>query len=341
MKILYLFKNSQKNISLAKKNLYPKLFYGYFDLMKNNDVQFMDTSEHRGIVTRIYDKFFRAANPLEQKLLSNIKLLNQQDIVYATTDGIAIEVAKLKKKGILTVKVVANIFSIVDNEVQAPSLYLLNYLDGLVCFSKKIEQYLNSNNIRNANFIEYGIDTVFYKNTNHSPRNMVLSIGLDSHRDWSCFIEVAKLLPNIEFRVITSNKNKKLFTLKNIIFLGDTNFITTKNEISEAKLIFLPTTPNFYFSGQTTLFNALSMNKNVLMPLDANFDGYNFDESGFYDRDDGFKSVANKVENLLQENPSHNKLTVNCQLVRNKFNQTNFAYNMNSYFYKVLKLNEK
>ena len=235
----------------------------------------------------------------------------------------------------------ANIFSIVDNEVQAPSLYLLNYLDGLVCFSKKIEQYLNSNNIRNANFIEYGIDTVFYKNTNHSPRNMVLSIGLDSHRDWSCFIEVAKLLPNIEFRVITSNKNKKLFTLKNIIFLGDTNFITTKNEISEAKLIFLPTTPNFYFSGQTTLFNALSMNKNVLMPLDANFDGYNFDESGFYDRDDGFKSVANKLENLLQENPSHNKLTVNCQLVRNKFNQTNFAYNMNSYFYKVLKLNEK
>ena len=98
MKILYLFKNSQKNISLAKKNLYPKLFYGYFDLMKNNDVQFMDTSEHRGIVTRIYDKFFRAANPLEQKLLSNIKLLNQQDIVYATTDGIAIEVAKLKKR---------------------------------------------------------------------------------------------------------------------------------------------------------------------------------------------------------------------------------------------------
>jgi hypothetical protein len=341
MKILFLFKNSKHNIKLAEKKLFPKLFYGYFELIKNNDVQFMDTIEHQGKIARIYNKFFRNFKPLEDKLLSNIKLLNQYDIIYATTDGIAIEVAKLKKEGLLKVKVVANIMSIADNDVQTPYLYLLNYLDGLICFSKKIEQYLNKNNIKNATFIEYGVDTKFYNKTNENPNNMILSIGLDRFRDWNCFIEVAKILPDIEFRVITSNNNKKLFTLPNVTFLGNTNFIETRNEMSEAKLIFLPTRPNYYFSGQTTLFNALSMNKNVLMPLDANFNGYNFDESMFYDRDDRVEIIANKIERLLQRDPEHNKPTINCLLIRNKFNQANFAYNINFFFRKVLRLNEK
>jgi hypothetical protein len=330
MNILYLFKSSGKNIKLAEKNLYPKLFYGYFELRKNNNVQYMDVAKKYSLIRRVYNKFFHS-NSLEKILYNNIDLLNEYDIIYATTDGIAIEVSKLKQKNLLNVSVVANIMSIADNEIQKKHLHLLNNLNGLICFSKKIETVLRENNVKKTRFIQFGVDTKFYKNFPKKSNGSILSIGLDKFRDWDFLIKIAELMPDVEFRVVTSNNKKTMFTLPNIIFLGDISFIETKNEIAEAKLIFLPTKYNCYFSGQTTLFNALSMEKYVLMPKDGNFDRYEFSGNMFYDRSDEVSSIVEKIELILRAKRMPPELKSNHHTLLSKYNEVVFSENIEKY----------
>jgi hypothetical protein len=329
MKILYIFKSSEKNIKLAENFLFPKLFYGYFELKKDNDVRFIDVVKSHNCIIKVYKKLF-CNDSMSKILKNNIDLFNQYDIVYATTDGIAIEIAKLKKEKLIKTKVIGNIMSIADNKYQNPNLYLLDYLDGIICFSKKIECYLYNNNIRNIKFIKFGIDTNFYKKTNSKKSNVVLSIGLDLFRDWNTFNKVAKLMPNVEFKVITNNDNRKLFSLSNITFLGNTSFVQTRNEISKAGLIFLPTQSNHYFSGQTTLFNALSMKKYVLMPIDGNFLEYGFDENMFYNRKITEYNIVNRIKLALNLKKSH-ELKVNHKILINQFNELCFSCNVKKY----------
>jgi|SaaInlLV_10m_DNA_3_1039740.scaffolds.fasta_scaffold02369_5 hypothetical protein len=317
-------------MKLAQKKLFPRLFYGYFELKKKFEVKAMDFYGPQNLFYKIYHKIFTLIAP-RRCLEGRVKKLNKYDLIYATTDGIAIELAKLKQQGLVSSKVVANIMSIADNEVQKQDILLLNNLDGLICFSRKIERFLIEKKIKNIRFIEFGVDTNFYKVSNQKERDVVLTIGLDSYRDWSFFINVANLLPNIEFRVIACNSNEQLFGLKNITFLGNISFINTRHEIAKAKLIFLPTKPNHYFSGQTTLFNTLAMNKYTLMPIDGNFNNYDFDEKMFYRRDEDEKCVSKRIKNILSNQKQKNiELINNHNLVLEKYNIVKFSDRLES-----------
>lgn len=321
MKILYIYKKSIHNIKLAENNLFPKLFYGYFELKNKINIEIMDTVKNRPfIVQKIINIFSRFIN-FEKY---DEKYLNSFDIIYATTDGIAIDIARLKKEGKVRSKVIANVMSIADNEKQKEFINDLKYVDYKICFSMKMYNYLKKKRLNNIKFIDYGIDTEFYHPTLKESDNSVLSIGLDRFRDWKTFTSVAKKLPHIKFKVITQNENKSIFSsVENIIFLGNTDFVTTKKEIDKAEIVFLPTLDNHYFSGQTTLFNCLAMKKYVLMPYDKNFEGYDMDISMFYAKSCTIGEIANLIEDKIKS--KDNSLEYNYNSIMKKYNEKKFA----------------
>ena len=161
--------------------------------------------------------------------------------------------------------------------------------------------------------------------------SVVLGIGLDNKRDWDIFKQVANKMKDFEFRVITHNNLKKeFFGYNNITFLGNVSFLETRREICEVDVLFLPTKENFYFSGQTTLFNALAMKKPVIMPYDKNFEKYRLDKTLFYNRNSSLEEIVNLIEITIKEDKRVVKsVEFNHNLVIQEYNQIKFAKESN------------
>lgn len=259
--------------------------------------------------------------------------MNNARVVYATTDGLALNLANLKKKQLLKTKLVINSMGLFDQPIYLNKIGLLDHVNSIIVFSFPLVAKLGELGHSNVHFVRYGTDIDFYaprycKQLHTGSDNpVILGIGLDRKRDWDKYKQVSSELNLVEFRVIAPNNLRKGFEgFSNINFLGNVSYLRTREEICIADALFLPTKENIYFSGQSTLFNALAMKKPVVMPYDANFEEYGLDRTLFYDRECPPEDITNLLKLAIGKDAMIMKsIEFNHHLVRQEYNQIEFA----------------
>ena len=289
-------KNSSQKIEKALNGEYPKHFYCYLNFKEEYpETEFLDLNNNIPLIFRYFFKFFK----IDQSLIyffKKRKYLNYFDNIFATTDGFAITLCKLKKWGVINTNLVVNLFSILDNPTQKKKIKLLSYADKIIVYS--IDLYKKLQPIyKDIKLLKFGIDTTFYSKKNDLKKGKyILSIGLDKQRDWPELNRIATLLPDEKFSVISNYLAKEYLTQSNIKFVGNVDHKTTREYIKNAKFLILTIKENHYFSGQTTLFMALSMGKKVIMNNNNNFDFYdlNYSVNKYFDLGENYRLITQK-----------------------------------------------
>lgn len=344
--VIYVFKKAKSNLSLAVRNEFPKFFYGFFEVKKLLNISFIDSFEEIKKLSYISRHLFYLKSKFSKGFTyfskDAINKMNKAKLIYATTDGIALSLANLKKRKILKTKLVANLMGIFDNSTYLSKVEYLDYIDNIIVFTFPLATKLKKLGYLNVNFIPLGVDVDFYNlkvcrtlNTKNNP--IVLGLGVDRKRDWNKFRQIAKKMNDIEFRVITHESLKKEFSnFKNIKFLGNVSYLRTRQEMCTSDVLFLPTYENFYFSAQTTLFNALALKKAVIMPYDRNFNKYKLEKTLFYDRNCSLEHIINLIERAIEKEKSIVKsIEYNHNLVVQEYNYIKFAKTLSNFFIKL------
>lgn len=300
-RILFLFKNSGENIQKSASGKHPKHFYCYLKFKKEfPETEYLDCNFKYNLFL-VY--LFRILNIKTSYIffISKLKYLNSFDIIYATTDGIAIDMCYLKKIGFIKTNLIINLFSILDVSSHKNKLKYINYANKVFVYSIDLYNQL-IHSVINLKLIQFGIDTDFYKKENEDHEgNYILSIGLDPQRDWLELNNIASKHPNEKFYVISNENIKKYLKQTNINFIGNTDVIKTREYIRKSKQLIITTKNNYYFSGQTTLFMGIAMGKKVIMPYNRNFDFYGL-KTEKMDNLSHFGSLKGYVEVSFEEN---------------------------------------
>jgi|Deesub1362A_J573_1020465.scaffolds.fasta_scaffold00600_7 glycosyltransferase involved in cell wall biosynthesis len=344
-KILFIFKDIGNKFLLANRGEFPKLFYSYFQFKEKYLSNFKEINY---LDLRKYNKFFFSKSDyFYHRFISRV--VNQYDIVFATTDGIVELLANLRGKNFLRkdVKIVGIIMSFFDDKRRIDHLF---ELDHIITFTKINYHKLKEIGIEEnkISFLKLGTDIEFYSTKNIVPEKgkYILSIGLDKNRDWDTLKKIALKLPDIKFKVIGNEKIKNYFrNVPNLEFLGNLPYLETKKKIMESAIIFLPTKKNSYFSGQTTLLNVSALKKICVMPYDKCFEGYDFDPSYFYPRSYDVNEIAKFLLKIYRK-PTvfKDSLEYNHKLVLKRYNNYALAdqiYKITNFFVpkKVLIVN--
>lgn len=132
-------------------------------------------------------------------------------------------------------------------------------------------------------FVPFGVDhRAFQPIPNTAETIDVLSIGADMQRDFHILIETATLHPDLSFQIITSPRHALTFGAipPNVTVLTNVPFPEIRGYLASARVIALPCRENTYSSGTTTLLQAMSMAKAVMVSkTGAIRDGYHLKDN--------------------------------------------------------------
>ena len=108
-----------------------------------------------------------------------------------------------------------------------------------------------------------------------APTPRVLVVGNDRHRDWGLMTEVARLLPDVDFDVITrADTVRELPWPANAEVRGVTQTEILTNAYSEASVVAVPLLPNRHASGCTVAIEGVSAGLPVVASDTGGIDEY-------------------------------------------------------------------
>jgi hypothetical protein len=280
-KILFIFSGLDKRPSF--------LTYGY-NFLKVNQKNFHNMEFISLYILRTRFSFINKFIILYQIL--NINFFLRPKIIYLTSDGIALDFLYFHFFLFKKTKLIANAMGITSSHKHGLELYLKK-LNLIICFSNAIKSKINSNKTR---FLKYGTDfKYFYPSLKIKKENSIIMIGNDNFRDWELSLKIASELSNINFYFIGNKINKKDYQLKNIKFLGNLKYSSTKSYLQRSKLCLVFTKKNDFFSGETTILNSIASKTNVLFFFDENLNGYSDITHFTIKRNTNFKLLLSKV----------------------------------------------
>ena len=313
-KILFVFSGINKRPSF--------LTYGYFFLNKNQK-NYPKLNFFCLYVLRTRFSFLNKFIILFQIL--KINYFFKPNLIYLTSDGIALDFLRYKHLLLPKIKLIANAMGITSSHINGLNEYQ-EKLDLIICFSNKIKSKINSNKVR---FLKYGTDfNYFCPSTKIKKNNSIIIIGNDNFRDWNLSQKIASKLPNINFYFFLNKIKKKNFKLSNITFLGDCNYSLTKYYLQKSKLSLVFTKQNDFFSGETTILNSLASKTNTIFSFDKNLKG-NFDLIPFtINRNTSFKLLLKRVLS------SYGEFIIN----QKDYNELKNSYDLPSYTNRLLKI---
>lgn len=162
--------------------------------------------------------------------------------------------------------------------------WLLKELDIIVCLSnfQKITLEEQAEFLKEKTyFVPLGVDANYYHPAYSGRKNYILSVGRDNGRDYKTVIDVAHLLPKVEFHIVCSKRN--LLGIENIpsnvkVFY-DINFSDLILKYKEAKILLLTTYGDKHLdgsdcSGQTVLLDAMASGLPVIVSNKAYLKDY-------------------------------------------------------------------
>lgn len=351
-KILFVFR---RPVQLSRPYDY---FYGYtvlksFFTLLSNDVVY----NHRFILVlqRLIDILISRLLPIGFSIIPSLFLIptiRKVKLIFATTDSYGVPLALLKTVGLFSTPLVINTTGLYDGLARKKSqftirlcMWTLKSVDHFVCGQsfqecKKLSDLLSIPLVR-FSFIPFGTDTVFFKPKQSDITGEILTIGADPYRDWPLFAQIAKMLPNERFRIVTFTNIVTISMPQNVHWEFNLSPIQLRERIWQAKAIFIPSTFNYHFAGQSTAMRSMSCAKPVIFTKTPGVDEYRFKHK----KDCILVSPGNVsavLEGLSYLNDSYKrkKLSESArQTIDRYYSMKNYSEGLKGIFYKVLKEN--
>lgn len=284
MKVVYIFRrpvaNLLKDIKSGKQP--SDTVYGLTKLPKRIEVVTHDSIYYS-------NKFLRALQIPITKLavyfsgigfslipvILELKQLRKARLIFSTVDTMGLPILFFKFLGLLKVPVIYNTIGLEENlQIKKNSVVrffyskLFNKADSIISVAssrevEKLASYLKIPKQR-INFCPFGVDEkYFYKSRKHQ-EDYIISVGADPRRDWKLLLESSRGFDLPLKIVCQKNALTGLNIPENVEIIQDIPIKNVRELMEKARLVVIILKKSSYFSGQTTLFRAMSMGKAVI-----------------------------------------------------------------------------
>lgn len=287
-------------MSLQAKSPDDYLFYGMPDL--NNSQYCFSHNLERPPKGRIAAHSTRLINASWHLLggyggdwattLRNLTAINRSHLALSTQDSVGIPLVMLEQIGFISVPIVYVSIGLPERLAQLRNnmmcrLYYRAFrkISRIICYgfeeAEQLRSWLNLGEDR-IKFIPFGVDTENFAPIPTKTSTIdVLSIGADPNRDFALLVQFARTHPEFSVRIITrANRARAMDDLPaNVELLLDVSLATLREFMAEARVIVLPLKENSYSGATTTLLQAMSMARPVVVSrVGAIRRGYNLED---------------------------------------------------------------
>ena len=364
--ISYIYKSGRTQ-RLEESNLHAKEFYYSLEYFQDKYPNLKVIEDKDGLnknyllIDRLLQKF---KLPIHfNKIISkeNLETIKNSDIIFSTNPGLAITLSPLlrrykKRKNIKFFTINSGIFTnIYSSKIGRNPFknifikYFLKTVDFIVFTSKTEHEVISKIFTKfNSKFVHqsFCIDTDFWVTEliDSKEKNGILFIGNDLNRDFSGAIDIARRLPNIEFKFVTSQIKKSRELPENITLIkGNWNENILSDEdikdlYKKSRLVFLPIRDTLVASGQSVAMQSMATGTPVMISKTSgfwDFDNFINDTNIFLLEDNSINSWTNKINEVYENYDLLDKLSANGQeLIRNKFNLNKFSERLEELFTK-------
>jgi len=209
-------------------------------------------------------------------LLACRNRINASDVVVSTVDTLGIPLALLKARRIIRTPSVYVSIGLPERLMQLSDKYSRNWysqsfqvLDRIICYGfeefRFLQEWLPDTAIY---FIPFGVNPTEFEPRRWVKKEVdVLSVGADKFRDFDLLIATAREMPQISFEIITTREIAGHFydVPGNIRILCDVPLEVVRERMNVAGMVALPVVDNSYSGATTTLLQAMSMGKAVII----------------------------------------------------------------------------
>lgn len=205
---------------------------------------------------------------------------NESDLIFSTVDSVGIPLVLMQYFGIIRHPIVYVSIGLPEKLARISNRFLLRrYLrafsqsSAIIAYgfeeAEKLREWLKKVQADHLiHFVRFGVDDKYFHPLPDVPVDVdVLTIGVDRQRDFPLLIQFAQNNPDVSLRVITSEYHLSTFQTSpgNIEILTNIPFHKIREYIAAAKVVALPVRENSYSGATTTLLQAMSMEKPVIV----------------------------------------------------------------------------
>jgi glycosyltransferase involved in cell wall biosynthesis len=181
------------------------------------------------------------------------------------------------------------------------------------------------------NFVPFCIDTNFWKIDSDTPKNKkgVLFVGNDGNRLYDLVLKIAAELPNIDFKLVTSNIEKNQISTDNVKLINghwQSNKISDtelRNYYQESKITIIPLKNTLQPSGQSVALQSMANGTPVLISKTDGFWSYKDflnNENIFFIEENNIQTWKENIEKLYNNKELLNKVKLNAiKTINNNF----------------------
>jgi glycosyltransferase involved in cell wall biosynthesis len=130
-------------------------------------------------------------------------------------------------------------------------------------------------------FVPFGVDTEAFHPVVAEPEFDVLSVGADPRRDFRLLVELAARQPDVSVHIVASRDHARVLGVvpTNVTVETDIPLADVRARLAAARVVALPVSENSYSGATTTLLQAMSMAKAVVVSrTDAIATGYGLED---------------------------------------------------------------
>ena len=200
--------------------------------------------------------------------------------------------------------------------------------------------------IKKLVFIPLGVDTIFHKPEYDNGKEYILSVGNDGGRDYKTVIEVAKLMPEKEFHLITNKRNLLGIDSipSNIKIFFNLNKIELRDKFKEAGILLLALHRDNYLSGsdcsgQTVLLEGMASGLPIIVTDKAyisDYVGNNRDDYVTTVEPYDILNIVNSAKDIFHNKTKYIQKTYNSRkLIEERFSTEIMGRNLSSLFNKI------
>ena len=212
-------------------------------------------------------------------VLASLGRANGADVVFSTVDTVGIPALLLRRAGRLRPPLVYVAIGLPERLERLRSERMrrvyasaLARCEAVIAYSEHeaqvLREWVAQHGARaRVDFVPFGVDTEIFQPAAEEPRDDVVSIGADPHRDFALLVRAARRMPETSFRIVTTPEHaRELPPLPaNVAIETDLRFEEMRSRLAAARIVALPVRENSYSGATTVLLQALAMAKPVVV----------------------------------------------------------------------------
>jgi glycosyltransferase involved in cell wall biosynthesis len=214
-------------------------------------------------------------------ILGSLRPLNASDVVFSTVDTVGLPLVLLGRARLIRPPILYTSIGLPERLEQLrpgriSALYreALRRAGALVAYAVSEAEWLRDwlgPGGPPVEFVPFGVDTNAFRPADRTPGLDVVSIGADPRRDFDLLVRIATRRAERTFTIVASRHHARTFGRlpSNVRVESDLPLATVRERLAAARVVALPVRDNSYSGATTTLLQAMSMAKPVVVSRTA------------------------------------------------------------------------